>query len=60
MKGSSVKEKREKFTDDVLDKIAGKREKLVGRLQECYGPHKAAAEKQCDQWCNSAIIQSES
>jgi uncharacterized protein YjbJ (UPF0337 family) len=53
MKGA-VKEKWGKLTDDDLDSIAGKREKLAGRLQVCYGLHKEIAEKQCDEWCNSA------
>ena len=50
----SVKEKWGKLTNDDLDKIAGKREKLVGRLQECYGLNKELAELQCDEWCNTA------
>jgi uncharacterized protein YjbJ (UPF0337 family) len=53
MKGA-VKEKWGKLTDDDLDRIAGKRDKLAGRLQECYGLHKEVAEKQCDEWCNTA------
>ena len=53
MKGA-VKEKWGKLTDDDLDKIAGKREILVGRLQECYGLHKELAELQCDELCNTA------
>ena len=53
MKGS-VREKWGKLTDDDLDRIAGKREKLVGRLQECYGLRKEEAEKQCDEWCKTA------
>jgi uncharacterized protein YjbJ (UPF0337 family) len=53
MKGAA-KEKWGKLTDDNLDKIAGNREKLVGRLQECYGLHKELAELQCDEWCHAA------
>jgi hypothetical protein len=34
--------------------IAGKRERLAGPLQECYGLHKEIAEKQCNEWCNAA------
>ena len=49
-----VKEKWGKLTDDDLDSIAGKREKLAGRLQVCYGLHKELAEKQCDEWCDTA------
>ena len=53
LKGA-VKEKWGKLTDDDLDKIDGNREKLAGRLQECYGLHKQLAELQCDEWCAAA------
>ena len=52
MKGS-VQEKWGKFTDDDLELIAGRREQLIGRLQERYGMAKEAAEKQADEWRNS-------
>jgi uncharacterized protein YjbJ (UPF0337 family) len=41
-----VKEEWGKLTDDDLDIINGRREQLVGRLQERYGLEKSAAEKQ--------------
>jgi uncharacterized protein YjbJ (UPF0337 family) len=41
-----VKEEWGKLTDDDLDVINGRREQLVGRLQERYGLEKSAAEKQ--------------
>jgi uncharacterized protein YjbJ (UPF0337 family) len=37
-----------KLTDDQFDVIAGKREQLVGRIQEKYGIGKEDAEKQVD------------
>jgi uncharacterized protein YjbJ (UPF0337 family) len=37
-----------KLTDDDLDKIAGKRDILVGKLQERYGYAKAQAESEVD------------
>ena len=47
MKGS-VKEKWGKFTDDDLDVINGKRESLVGKLQERYGlAGRPAFERSC-------------
>ena len=49
MKGS-LKEKWNKLTDDDLDRIAGKREQLIGKIQERYGIAKEAAEKQADEW----------
>jgi uncharacterized protein YjbJ (UPF0337 family) len=44
----SFKEKWGKLTDDDLDRIAGKREQLVGKIQEAYGLEKQAAEKEVD------------
>jgi uncharacterized protein YjbJ (UPF0337 family) len=41
-----VKEKWGKLTDDNLDIIAGKRDHLMGRLQEAYGITKDQAEVQ--------------
>jgi uncharacterized protein YjbJ (UPF0337 family) len=40
------------LTDEDLEYIAGKRDKLVGRLQERYGIAKEEAESQVDQWFN--------
>lgn len=39
-----------KLTDDDLDVIAGKRDELAGKIQECYGITKDEAEKQLDDW----------
>lgn len=41
-----AKEQWGKLTDDDLDVIAGKRDQLVGRIQEAYGVNKDEAEKQ--------------
>jgi uncharacterized protein YjbJ (UPF0337 family) len=40
-----IKEQWGKLTDDELDKIAGKRDQLVGRVQKRYGVKKDEAEK---------------
>ena len=45
-----VKEKWGKLTDDDLHVIAGKREQLIGRLQERYGLAKEVAAKQADEF----------
>jgi uncharacterized protein YjbJ (UPF0337 family) len=45
-----VKEKWGKLTDDDLDVIAGKRDQLIGRMQERYGITKEAAEKEIKDW----------
>jgi uncharacterized protein YjbJ (UPF0337 family) len=45
-----AKEKWGKLTDDDLDVIDGRRQQLVGRIQERYGIVKDAAEKQADEF----------
>lgn len=45
-----VKEQWGKLTDDELDQIEGKRDKLIGRIQERYGIAKAEAERQVSSW----------
>lgn len=49
MKGT-VKQKWGKLTDDHLDVIAGKRDKLAGRIQETYGISQDEADKQISAW----------
>jgi uncharacterized protein YjbJ (UPF0337 family) len=49
MKGS-VKEKWGKLTDDDLTMIDGKRDRLVGKIQERYGITKDLAEQQINEW----------
>jgi len=46
----TIKEQWGKLTDDELDKIAGKRDQLVGRIQESYGVKKDEAEKRVKAW----------
>jgi uncharacterized protein YjbJ (UPF0337 family) len=48
-----------KLTDDDWRTIAGKKDQLVGRIQERYGVAKAEAEKQVDEW-SRAMKQPES
>jgi uncharacterized protein YjbJ (UPF0337 family) len=45
-----VKQQWGKLTDDQLDVIAGKRDKLAGKIQEAYGISKDIAEKQLTDW----------
>ena len=42
-----------KLTDDDLTTISGKRDQLVGKLQERYGMAKDQAEKQIDEFTRS-------
>jgi len=39
-----------KLTNDDLDVVAGRRQELVGKIQERYGLAKDAAEQQVDAW----------
>lgn len=45
-----VREQWGKLTNDQLDQIAGKRDQLVGRIQECYGLERDEAERQVADW----------
>jgi uncharacterized protein YjbJ (UPF0337 family) len=43
-----------KLTNDDLDVIEGKRMELSGRLQQRYGYAKDQADREIDNWMNSA------
>jgi uncharacterized protein YjbJ (UPF0337 family) len=43
-----VRERWGRLTDDDLDVIAGRREQLVGRIQELYGTSKSEIERELD------------
>lgn len=45
-----VKEQWGKLTDDDLDVIAGKRDQLVGKIQERFGIARDAADQQVAAW----------
>ncbi|MCC6471039.1 MAG: CsbD family protein [Alphaproteobacteria bacterium] len=45
-----VKQQWGNLTDDDLMKIEGKRDQLIGRVQERYGIAKDEAEKQVKDW----------
>ena len=49
LKGKA-KEKWGKLTDDEIDVVEGKRDQLVGRIQQRYGIAKDEAEKEVDAW----------
>ncbi|ADU72139.1 CsbD family protein [Pantoea sp. At-9b] len=48
-----VKEKWGNLTDDDLTVVEGKREQLVGKIQERYGYEKDRAEKEVKEWEDS-------
>jgi uncharacterized protein YjbJ (UPF0337 family) len=45
-----VREKWGSLTDDDIEWISGKRDRLVGKIQERYGRAKEVVEKQVDEW----------
>ena len=47
---AAIRERWAKISTDDLEIIAGRRERLAGRIQERYGLAKDAAEKQADEW----------
>lgn len=46
----NVREQWGKLTDDHLDVIAGKRDQLVGKIQESYGITRDEADRQVKDW----------
>jgi len=42
-----------KLTDSDWDQVAGKKDQLVGRIQERYGISKDEAQKQADAWAKA-------
>ena len=58
MKGS-VRERWGKLTDDDLNVIGGKKDQLVGRLQERYGIAKDEAQSQVDEWNKTLVEQNQ-
>ena len=48
-----VKEKWGKLTDDDLEVVRGRRDQLIGKIQERYGIVRHEAEKQVDEFARS-------
>jgi uncharacterized protein YjbJ (UPF0337 family) len=49
LKGN-VKQQFGKLTDDDLNAIGGKRDVLIGKLQERYGYSREEAQRRADEW----------
>jgi uncharacterized protein YjbJ (UPF0337 family) len=49
----ALKEKWGKLTDSDLDVIAGKRDQLIGRIQELYGLSKEQAQREVEDYIGS-------
>jgi uncharacterized protein YjbJ (UPF0337 family) len=45
-----IKEQWGELTDDEIDKLEGRKDLLVGKLQERYGMSKDEASRQADNW----------
>jgi uncharacterized protein YjbJ (UPF0337 family) len=56
MKGKA-REKWGRLTNDELDVIAGKREKLEGTIQKVYGKTKEETKKEVDEWAKGCGCQ---
>jgi uncharacterized protein YjbJ (UPF0337 family) len=52
MKGAA-KQHWGKLTDDDLEVIAGKRDVLIGKLQERYGMAREEAQRKAEEWLKS-------
>ncbi len=48
-----AKRKWGELTDDDLDKLAGRRDELVGKIQERLGIEREKAEREVNEWANS-------
>ncbi len=48
-----VREKWAKLTDSDFDEIGGKKDKLIGKLQNSYGYAKEDASREVDTWGSS-------
>jgi uncharacterized protein YjbJ (UPF0337 family) len=50
---ANVKKHWPKLTDDDLDRIAGRKDRFLGKLEERYGLAKEAAEQQMHEWLHA-------
>jgi len=53
LKGS-VKQRWGKFTDDDITKLSGKKDELIGKIQERYGITREQAQKEADEWAQAS------
>jgi uncharacterized protein YjbJ (UPF0337 family) len=50
---SLAKHEWDRLTDDDLDAINGKKDELIGKLQQRYGIQREEARKRAERWCKS-------
>ena len=53
LKGT-VKQRWGKFTDDDITALSGKKDELVGKIQERYGITREQAEREADEWARAS------
>ena len=56
LKGS-VKEQWSKLTEDEIDELDGRKDQLVGKVQERYGIARDQAARDVDNWLNNTATQ---
>jgi uncharacterized protein YjbJ (UPF0337 family) len=49
----SARERWGKFTEDDMETLGGRKDQLVGKIQERYGVAREEAERQADEWSRS-------
>jgi uncharacterized protein YjbJ (UPF0337 family) len=59
LKGS-VKQRWAKLTDDDVTALSGKKDQLVGKIQERYGITREQAEKEANEWANAVSADAKS
>lgn len=52
-----IKQQWGKLTDDEIDELDGRREQLVGKVQERYGIAREQAARDVDNWLNNTAAQ---
>ncbi len=53
LKGT-LKQRWGKFTDDDITALSGKKDQLVGKIQERYGITREQAEREADEWARAS------
>jgi uncharacterized protein YjbJ (UPF0337 family) len=52
-----VKQRWGKFTDDDITALSGKKDELVGKIQERYGITREQAEREADEWARASAAE---
>ncbi|MGI9075125.1 MAG: CsbD family protein [Bryobacteraceae bacterium] len=52
-----VKQRWGKLTDDDVTALGGKKDELVGKIQERYGITREQAEKEADEWARATAAE---